>query len=57
LEVVTEFNDTADFASVVSVPAVISDPDPDDSLKTLTFTDHTAGAAKRFARLKLTYEP
>lgn len=54
LSVVAEFSNDVLFTSPTTVQPVVSDPDIDDGLKTLTFIDPvaSAGAPKRFMRLK-----
>lgn len=59
LSVVAEVSADLSFASVTTIQPVISDPDPDDGLKTLTFTDPTpaATAPRHFLRFRFDHAP
>jgi hypothetical protein len=56
---VAEFSNSLAFTSVTTVQPVVTDPDIDDGLKTLTFTDPqpSAAAVQRFVRFKFSVGP
>ncbi len=59
LGVLAEFSNNLSFSPVTTVQPVVTDPDIDDGLRTLTFTDpqSSGAAAQRFVRFKFSVGP
>lgn len=55
-EVHLEVSETADFNEPLAIQAAVSNPDPDDGMQTLLFTDTVdrESVARRFARIVIT---